>query len=117
MDKYEYRIRLQEINTLISTRNFQDAAGVADGIDWQRVKSPDTLCRISDVYKINKEYAKSRRLLVLANQRDPQNPEIIYSLCELTLFLYGRDGLQSDLTSALTLMQNYNILQPRVPSG
>ena len=115
MDKYEYRIRLQEINTLISTRNFQDAAGVADGIDWQRVKSPDTLCRISDVYKINKEYAKSRRLLVLANQRDPQNPEIIYSLCELTLFLYGRDGLQSDLTSALTLMQNYNILQPRSP--
>lgn len=115
MDKYEYRIRLQEINTLISTRNFQDAAGVADGIDWQRVKSSDTLCRISDVYKINKEYAKSRRLLVLANQRDPQNPEIIYSLCELTLFLYGRDGLQSDLTSALTLMQNYNILQPQSP--
>lgn len=112
MDKYEYRIRLQEINSLISAQNFRDAAGVADGIDWQRVKSAETLCKVSDVYKINKEYAKSRRLLVLADQRDPQNPEIIYSLCELTLFLYGRDGLQSDLTSALALMQNFNTLAP-----
>jgi hypothetical protein len=112
LDKYEYRIRLQEINSLISAQNFRDAAGVADGIDWQRVKSAETLCKVSDVYKINKEYAKSRRLLVLADQRDPQNPEIIYSLCELTLFLYGRDGLQSDLTSALALMQNFNTLAP-----
>ncbi|MGN1024240.1 MAG: hypothetical protein ACI4OJ_12120, partial [Lachnospiraceae bacterium] len=112
MDKYEYRIRLQEINSLISAQNFRDAAGVADGIDWQRVKSAETLCKVSDVYKINKEYAKSRRLLVLADQRDPQNPEIIYSLCELTLFLYKRDGLQSDLTSALALMQTFNTLAP-----
>lgn len=117
MDKYEYRISLQEINQLISEQRFDEAAGIADTIDWSRVKNPATLCKISDVYKINKEYAKARRVLMLANEKDPENAEIIYSLCELTIFLYGRDGLQSDLISAHQLKSNYQSAQPGTAKG
>lgn len=117
MDKYEYRISLQEINQLISEQRFDEAAGIADTIDWSRVKNPATLCKISDVYKINKEYAKARRVLMLANEKDPENAEIIYSLCELTIFLYGRDGLQSDLISAHQLKSNYQAAQPGTAKG
>ena len=115
MDKYEFRISLQEINKLIAERRFDEAADIADTIDWSRVKSPETLCKISDVYKINKEYEKSRRTLVLANSRDPQSADIIYSLCELTIFLYGKDGMQTDLASALALMQSYQAAEPTNP--
>ena len=117
MDKYEYRISLQEINQLISEQRFDEAAGIADTIDWSRVKNPATLCKISDVYKINKEYAKARRVLMLANEKDPENAEIIYSLCELTIFLYGRDGSQSDLISAHQLKSNYQAAQPGTAKG
>lgn len=115
MDKYEFRISLQEINKLITEQRFDEASSIADTIDWTRVKSAETLCKISDVYKINGEYEKSRSVLALANTRDPRSADIIYSLCELTIYLYGRDGLQSDLTSALSLLTNYQTLQPANP--
>ena len=115
MDKYEFRISLQEINKLITEQRFDEASSIADTIDWTRVKSAETLCKISDVYKINGEYEKSRSVLALANTRDPRSADIIYSLCELTIYLYGRDGLQSDLTSALSLLTNYQALQPENP--
>ena len=53
--------------------------------------------------------------MAIAHERETDNPVIVYALCELTIFLYGRDGLQSDLTSALQLMQEYQALEPQNP--
>lgn len=41
MDKYEYKIRAEEIKTLISQKKYVDAAKVADTIDWTRGKKRD----------------------------------------------------------------------------
>ena len=54
MDKYELRVSLDEIDRLISERRFAEAAEVADNKEWERVKSVHVICRISDLYKINK---------------------------------------------------------------
>lgn len=87
MDKYELRVSLDEIDRLISERRFKEAAGVADRIDWTRIKGTQTLCRISDLYKINKRYRESRDLLAIAYKKNPESRKIIYSLCELELKL------------------------------
>ncbi len=115
MDKYEYKITLDEIKSLVREERFEEAGEISDSIDWNRVKSADTLCMISDIYKINGELEKSRRLLQLANTRQPNTPRIVYNLCELNIFLYGRDGLQSDLTNALQLIQIYQAVSPDDP--
>lgn len=115
MDKYEFKISLNEINALIGERRFEEAANIADGIDWNHVKSAETLCRISEVYKAVEDYDRSRDIMAIAHERETDNPVIVYALCELTIFLYGRDGLQSDLTSALQLMQEYQALEPQNP--
>lgn len=115
MDKYEFKISLNEINALIGERRFEEAANIADGIDWNHVKSAETLCRISEVYKTVGDYDRSRDIMAIAHERETDNPVIVYALCELTIFLYGRDGLQSDLTSALQLMQEYQALEPQNP--
>ena len=115
MDKYEFKISLNEINALIGERRFEEAANIADGIDWNHVKSAETLCRISEVYKAVGDYDRSRDIMAIAHERATDNPVIVYALCELTIFLYGRDGLQSDLTSALQLMQEYQALEPQNP--
>lgn len=115
MDKYEFKISLNEINALIGERRFEEAANIADGIDWNHVKSAETLCRISEVYKAVGDYDRSRDIMAIAHERETDNPVIAYALCELTIFLYGRDGLQSDLTSALQLMQEYQALEPQNP--
>lgn len=115
MDKYEFKISLNEINALIGERRFEEAANIADGIDWNHVKSAETLCRISEVYKAVGDYDRSRDIMAIAHERETDNPVIVYALCELTIFLYGKDGLQSDLTSALQLMQEYQALEPQNP--
>ena len=83
MDKYEYKIRLQEIKDLIAKGEYAEAAAIADTIDWTRVKSVMMLCTISDLYKINRRLEDARDLLLLAYDRYPGGRSIVYSLCEL----------------------------------
>ena len=85
MDKYEYRIRTDEIKALIAQRDYAKAAEIADLIDWRAVKSVMMLCMISDLYKINKRYEDARDVLLLAYDRHPGGRSICYSLCELSI--------------------------------
>ncbi len=85
MDKYEYKIKSEEIKELIAQREFVRAAEIADTIDWRRVKSVMMLCTISDLYKMNRRYEDSRDLLLLAYDRHPGGRTIVYALCELSV--------------------------------
>ena len=71
LDKYEYKIRAEEIKTLISQKKYVDAAKVADTIDWTRVKSVMMLCTVSDLYKVNRRFEDAKLLLEMANERHP----------------------------------------------
>ncbi len=83
MDKYEYNLRNEEINALIGQREFQRAVQIADTIDWTKVRSVKTLCKISDLYKINRRYNEAKILLEQALDRYPNGKSIVSSLCEL----------------------------------
>lgn len=85
MDKYEYKIKSEEIKQLIAEGDYVQAAEIADTIDWRRVKSVMMLCTISDLYKINRRYEDARDLLLLAYERRPGGRTICYSLCELSI--------------------------------
>lgn len=85
MDKFEYKIRAEEINALIAEGKFAEAVQIADTIDWRRVKSVMMLCKISDLYKINRRYPESRDILLLAYEKHPTSRLIVYSLCELSI--------------------------------
>jgi len=85
VDKYEYKIRSEEIKELIAQKEYAEAAEIADTIDWRRVKSVMMLCTISDLYKMNRRYEDSRNLLLLAYDRHPGGRSIVYSLCELSI--------------------------------
>ncbi|MBD5450289.1 MAG: hypothetical protein HDR28_09100 [Lachnospiraceae bacterium] len=87
MDKYEYKIRSDEIMALIAEGEFAEAVSIADTIDWRRVKSIKMLCTISDLYKINRRYQESKEILLLAYERHPTGRSIVYSLCELSIKL------------------------------
>ena len=106
MDKYELKVTINEIDSLIARRRFKDAADVADSVDWRRVKNVRTLCRISDVYKINKRYHDSKRVLELAYAKSPYGRQIIFSLCELELKL-------GNYVRALQLYNEYINVAPR----
>jgi len=85
VDKYEYRIKSEEIENLITKGKYAEAVEIADTIDWRRVKSVMMLCKVSDLYKINRRFEDSVELLLLAYDRHPGGRSIVYSLCELAI--------------------------------
>ena len=85
MDKFEYKVRAEEIKSLIAQGDYAQAAEIADSIDWRRVKSVMMLCTISDLYKINRRYKDAKDILIQAYERNPGGRTIIYSLCELCI--------------------------------
>ena len=85
MDKFEYKVRADEIKELIASGEYVQAAEIADTIDWRRVKSVMMLCTISDLYKINRRYEDARNMLLLAYERRPGGRTICYALCELCI--------------------------------
>ncbi|MBQ8231356.1 MAG: hypothetical protein IJZ34_05460 [Lachnospiraceae bacterium] len=85
MDKFEYKVRAEEIKSLIASKEYVQAAEIADMIDWRRVKSVMMLCTVSDLYKINRRYEDARDMLLLAYDRHPGGRTIVYSLCELCI--------------------------------
>ena len=85
MDKQEYKLRAEEIKSLIAKRDFFGAVKIADEIDWTRVRSVAMLCTVSDLYKANRRYKESKELLLMAYERHPNGRMILYSLCELSI--------------------------------
>ncbi len=106
MDKYEYKVKADEIKELIGEGEYELAADIADGIDWRRVKSVMMLCTISDLYKINKRYEDAKNMLLLAYDRRPGGRMICYSLCELCI----KTG---DLVQALNSYKEFVQVAPR----
>ena len=100
MDKYEYKLRSDEIKSLIKQREFQKAVEIADTIDWTRVRSVTTLCTISDLYKINRRYRDAKILLEQAyeyvdyislhqyfNKKDGSTEDFFASIDNLDTFI------------------------------
>lgn len=87
MDKQEYKIRSEEIRTLVEEKNYREAADIADTIDWRRVKSVKMLCTISDVYKMVRRYEDSKTILEMAYEKRPGSRMIVFALTELCLKL------------------------------
>ena len=106
MDKYEYKVCAEEINSLIEQKKFAEAVKIADTIDWRRVKSAKMLCKVSELYKMNRRYEDSKEILLLADEHLPNSRNIIYSLCELSIKL-------EDLIPAVEYYKQFVQIAPR----
>ena len=84
MDRYELKVSIDEIDRLIDERRFREAAEIADTIDWKKTKSVQLLCRISDLYKINKRYADSREMSLA---------EVCRNALELFIGIHSVEGI------------------------
>lgn len=85
MDKYEYKLRAEEIRELVKEKRYGEALTIVELIDWNRVRGASMLTIASEVYKMNRKYDEAREVLMLAYDRHPGKRSIIFSLCELCL--------------------------------
>ena len=71
MDKYEYRVKTEQMLEHMERKRYKKAMEIADTIDWRRVKNPAMLNSVSEIYEFNGEYQKSRDVLFVAYDRAP----------------------------------------------
>ncbi len=91
MDKYEYRVKTEQLLEYTEQKQYKKAMEIADTIDWRRVKNASMLNTVSEVYEYNGEYQKSRDILFVAYDRAPGSRKIIYRLALLALKLQDAD--------------------------
>ena len=53
LDKYEYKLKLDEIETLAGQKNYAAAAQIADGINWRKVRNVNSLMLVGEIYQQN----------------------------------------------------------------
>ncbi len=82
MDKYEYQAKLEEMKKLVDKEEYEEAAAIADTIEWKRVRSVRTLCLVSEIYEIVGRAEDSRNILYRAYRRSPSSRQILYRLTE-----------------------------------
>ena len=119
MDKYEYQLKLDQINKLIERNDYATALKIADNIDWKRVRSVNTLSKVADIYEKNEKYEESRDLLMMAYERAPVGRMIAYRLADLCIRLedydqaieYYKDFVHSAPKDPAKLILKYKIFR------
>lgn len=85
MDKYEYKLKLDEIEMLAGEKNYAAAAEIADTINWRKVRNVNSLMLVGEVYQQTGRYEDSKELLLMAYDRSPIGKKIIYRLAEIAI--------------------------------
>ncbi len=85
MDKYEYKLKLEQLKSLVQEENYTMAAEIADKINWRKVKSAAVLCMVGEIYEKNKRYEDSREILLMAYDRAAVGRNILYRLTLVAL--------------------------------
>lgn len=85
MDKYEYKLKLEQLKNLVAEKDYKTAVEIADTINWRKVKSASTLCMVGEIYDRNKRYEDSREILLMAYDRSSVGRNIIYRLTLVAL--------------------------------
>ena len=91
LDKYEYNLKLEEIDKLVDQGDYKAAAEMADSIDWRRVRNIRTLCLISEIYEASGRLEDSKNILIRAYRRSPVGRTVLYRLIEVTTELQQYD--------------------------
>ena len=109
MDKYEYRVKTEQMLDYLEKKEYQQAKEIADGIDWRRVKNASMLNTVSEIYEYNGEFKKGRDILFLAFDRAPGSRKIVYRLGTLALKI-------KDIREATDCYEEFVKLAPKDPN-
>ena len=85
MDKYEYKLKTEQMLKLMEKGAYNRAAEIADSIDWKRVRNVNMLLNVSNIYEKVRDYRKSFGVLRIAYHRTEGSRKIIYRLCTLAI--------------------------------
>ncbi len=94
MDKYEYKLKLDQMKALTAEGNYAAAAEIVDSINWRKIKNVNLLVKAGDIYIRQKRYEEARDILFMAYDRSPIGRMIIYRLAEISVKMKNLDDAE-----------------------
>lgn len=94
MDKYEYNLKLDQMKNLCAEERYEEAAEIADTINWNKVKNVNALVKVGEVFEKAERYRESHDVLLMAYDRSPIGRMIIYRLAEVAIKMKDFTGAQ-----------------------
>jgi tetratricopeptide (TPR) repeat protein len=85
VDKYEYKLKLEQLQNLMAAGDYATASEMADTINWKKVRSSNTLCMVSDIYEKTEKYDACREVLLQAYDHSPIGRNIVSKLAEVSI--------------------------------
>lgn len=91
MDKYEYKLKLDQMKSLTAEHNYEKAAEIADTINWNKIKNVNALVKVGEIYENTGRLEDSREVLLMAYDRSPIGRMIIYRLTKVAIKMKNFD--------------------------
>jgi hypothetical protein len=94
LDKYEFKIKLDELKKLAGEKKYTEAAELADSINWRKVRNINSLVLAGEVYTQVGHFEEARDVLLEAYDRSPIGRMIVYRLAEIAIKTKNFDEAQ-----------------------
>ncbi len=91
MDKYEYKLKLDQMKSLTAEHNYEKAAEIADTINWNKIKNVNALVKVGEIYENTGRLEDSREVLLMAYDRSPIGRMIIFRLAKVAVKMKNFD--------------------------
>jgi tetratricopeptide (TPR) repeat protein len=91
LDKYEYKLKLDQMKSAFAEGNYHMAEELADSINWKRVRNANSLIKAGEVYETAERYDDAKEMFLLAYERSPIGRTIVYRLAELAIHVGNYD--------------------------
>ena len=91
MDKYEYKLKLDQMKSLTAEHNYEKAAEIADTINWNKIKNVNALVKVGEIYENTGRLEDSREVLLMAYDRSPIGRMIIFRLAKVAIKMKNFD--------------------------
>jgi tetratricopeptide (TPR) repeat protein len=85
LDKYEYKLKLDQMKSLTAEGKYEEAAEIADTINWRKIKNINALVKVGEIYEKVGRYDESKDVLLTAYDKSPIGRMIIYRLAEVAV--------------------------------
>ena len=109
MDKYEYRIKTEQMLKYAEEKSYRKAMEIADTIDWRKVKNSSMLSTVSEIYENMGELQKAKEILFIAYDKAPTSRKIVYRLGLLSL-------KSNELDEAMDCYEEFVKMAPKDPN-
>jgi len=91
LDKYEYKLKLDQMKSLTAEHNYEKAAEIADTINWNKIKNVNALVKVGEIYENTGRLEDSREVLLMAYDRSPIGRMIIFRLAKVAIKMKNFD--------------------------